>query len=81
LAGAVLLPCASSLRSATALARKLSDQLQAAEDRNRQLQAEVERCEDHALRAEEWLLRVYKEIEDKFFPRQDTASPQNNARG
>ena len=58
-----------------------SSLLQAAEDRNRRLQAEVERCEDHALRAEEWLLRVYKEIEDKFFPRQDTASPQNNARG
>jgi hypothetical protein len=65
---------------AMGVARKLSDQLQAAEDRIRGLQAEVERCQDHASRAEEWLLRVYREIEDQFLPRQDTASFQNNAR-
>ncbi len=52
---------------AAGIAQKLSGQLQAAEDRAAQLEAEVQAYQDRAFRAEKWLLRVYKEIEDQFF--------------
>jgi hypothetical protein len=48
------------------MAHKLSIQLRAAEDRNRDLQAERDQLQDHAERAEEWLRRVYHEIEEKL---------------
>jgi hypothetical protein len=48
------------------MAHKLSGQLRAAEDRAKQLEAELRQYQDRAFRAEKWLLRVYKEIEDKF---------------
>jgi hypothetical protein len=48
------------------MAHKLSIQLRAAEDRNRDLQAERDQFQDHAERAEEWLRRVYHEIEEKL---------------
>lgn len=48
------------------LAHKLSLQLREAEDRAAQLQAQVEHFQDRALRAESWLVRIYKEIEDKL---------------
>jgi hypothetical protein len=51
---------------ATGVAQKLSAKLKAAEDRATQLEVEVQHYEDRAFRAEKWLLRVYKEIEDKF---------------
>ena len=47
--------------------QKLSGQVQTVEDRAKQLEAEVRYHQDRADRAEEWLLRVYKEIEDRFF--------------
>jgi hypothetical protein len=31
------------------------------------LEADVRHYQDRAMRAEKWLLRVYKEIEEKFF--------------
>ncbi len=34
---------------------------------NSLLEAEVQAYQDRAFRAEKWLLRVYKEIEDQFF--------------
>ena len=49
------------------VAHKVSGQLRAAEDRAKQLEAELRHYQDRAFRAEKWLLRVYKEIEDKFF--------------
>jgi hypothetical protein len=56
------------------MANKLSGQLRAAEDRAsaaedraKLLETDLRLYQDRALRAEEWLLRVYKEIEDKFF--------------
>jgi hypothetical protein len=48
------------------LAHKLSLQLREAEDRAVQLQAQVDHFQDRALRAEGWMVRIYKEIEDKF---------------
>ena len=47
-------------------ARNLSLQLHAAEGRIDQLQAELERCQDRAARAEKWLTRIYQEIEEKL---------------
>jgi hypothetical protein len=48
------------------LAHKLSIQLREAEDRANQLQSQVEQLQDRALKAENWMLRIYKEIEDRF---------------
>jgi hypothetical protein len=46
------------------MAQKLSHQLRAAEDRIAELEAEVGMYQDKADRAEQWLHRVYTEIED-----------------
>ena len=51
---------------AMAMAHKLSLQLRAAEDRISELQAEIKRLEDRAIRAEQWLETIKKEIEDKL---------------
>jgi hypothetical protein len=52
------------------MAQKLSHQLRAAEDRIAELEAEVGIYQDKAERAEQWLHKVYTEIEDRFL-RQD----------
>src|SRR5262245_7695761 len=51
---------------AMSLAHKLSMQLRAAEDRIRHLQAERDQLQDRAERAEQWLGRIYHEIEEKL---------------
>jgi hypothetical protein len=59
------------------LAHKLSLQLREAEDRAQQLQAQVEHFQDRALRAESWMVRIFKEIEEKFLaqkPHQEQAA-------
>jgi hypothetical protein len=61
------------------VAHKLSGQLRAAEDRAKQLEAEVRHYQDRAFRAEKWLLRVYKEIEDKFFSQNSAPNPGQTA--
>jgi hypothetical protein len=48
------------------MAQKLSHQLRAAEQRITDLEAEVERHRNRAERAEQWLHKVYSEIEDRF---------------
>jgi hypothetical protein len=52
------------------MAQKLSHQLRAAEDRIAELEAEVGIYQEKADRAEQWLHKVYTEIEDRFL-RQD----------
>ncbi len=59
---------------------KLSDQLRAAEDRIRQLEANVRHHQDRADRAEKWLYQISVEIEQKFFGRDDNRSLQNQRR-
>jgi len=54
---------------AMSLAHKLSMELRAAEDRTHQLRAEVELWRNRAIRAEEWLRTIQKEIEDKLIVR------------
>ena len=51
------------------MAQKLSHQLCAAEQRITDLEAEVETRRDRAERAEQWLHKVYTEIEDRFVRR------------
>ena len=53
-------------RHALEMAQKLSHQLRAAEDRIAELEAEVDTYREKADRAEQWLHRVYTEIEDRF---------------
>src|ERR1700733_5588346 len=53
-------------RHALDMAQKLSHQLRAAEDRVAELEAEVELYRDKADRAEQWLHKVYTEIEERF---------------
>jgi hypothetical protein len=63
-------------RNAVELAQGLSHQLRAAEGRIAELEAQAAAYHQQAERAEQWLQRVYTEIEDRFF-RQD----QNARRG
>jgi hypothetical protein len=51
-------------------AQRLSHQLRAAENRVGELEAEVAAYRERADRAEQWLHRVYSEIEERFL-RQD----------
>jgi hypothetical protein len=48
------------------LGHQLSLKLRAAEDRIRHLQAERDQFQDRAERAEEWLRRIYHEVEEKL---------------
>ena len=74
-------------RHALHTAQKLSDQLRAAEDRVGELEAQVTAYQQRADRAEQWLHRVYTEIEERFLqqreaPRAMSGAPQRpqNAR-
>jgi hypothetical protein len=53
------------------LAHKLSFQLRAAEERARDLEAEAAHFRDRAARAEAWLMRIHKEVEQTFFQRKE----------
>jgi hypothetical protein len=53
-------------RHAIDMAQKLSHQLRAAEDRIAELEAAVATYQERADRAEEWLHKVYSEIENRF---------------
>lgn len=54
-------------RHALDAAHNLSLQLQAAEDRIKDLEADVRYHQDRADRAEKWLYQISLEIEEKFF--------------
>ena len=53
------------------MAQRLSHQLRAAENRIAELVAEVSIYQEKADRAEQWLHRVYTEIEDRFLRQDD----------
>jgi outer membrane PBP1 activator LpoA protein len=68
-------------QQALEMAQKLSHQLRAAENRIAELEAEVGIYQDKADRAEQWLHKVYTEIEDRFLRQDDgrrgvTGAPQ-----
>src|SRR5215831_14085252 len=58
-------------RHSLEMAQKLSDQLRGAEDRIAELEAELDSYREKADRAEQWLHRVYTEIEDRFLRQSD----------
>jgi hypothetical protein len=66
-------------RHALETAQKLSHQLRAAEDRMAELEAEVTAYQERANRAEQWLYRVYTEIEDRFLQQSDGRGAMNGA--
>jgi len=53
------------------LAHKLSSQLQAAEERASDLEAEAAHFRNRAVRAEEWLQHIHNEVEQAFFQKKD----------
>jgi hypothetical protein len=59
--------CGHALR----VAHGLSLQLRAAEDQIKALEAQLHACQDRALRAENWLQRISREIETKFIEPSD----------
>jgi hypothetical protein len=59
-------------RQALEMAQKISLRLRAAEARVAELEAEVDRYREKADRAEQWLHRVYTEIEERFLRQSDT---------
>jgi hypothetical protein len=66
------------------MAQKLSHQLRAAEARIAELEAEGQTYQERAERAEQWLHRVYSEIEDRFLKQGNrreavTGAPRRNA--
>ena len=69
-------------RHALETAQKLSHQLRVAEDRIAELEAEVTAHRDQAERSEQWLHRVYTEIEDRFLRQNDNlnGAPQRSQR-
>ena len=58
-------------RHALGIAQKFSDQLREAEARIAELETEVTTYRERAERAEQWLHRVYTEIEDRFLQLND----------
>jgi hypothetical protein len=60
-----------SSRRALDTAQKLSQQLREAEDGIAELEAAVTAHSDRAERAEQWLHRIYTEIEDRFLRQED----------
>ena len=64
-------------------AHKISIQMRAAEDRIKELEVDLRRCQDRALRAEEraqraesWLVQIYKDIENRFFDSKSAPSQE-----
>jgi hypothetical protein len=68
-------------RHAIETAQRLSHQLRAAEDRIAELEAELTARQERADRAEQWLHRVYTEIEDRFLRQDDRRRSMQRAVG
>jgi predicted ribosome quality control (RQC) complex YloA/Tae2 family protein len=70
-------------RHAIDTAQKLSHELHAAEDRIAELESEIASYRARAERAEQWLHRVYAEIEERFLRQHDDrrGSPRRSQRG
>ena len=69
-------------RQALETAQKLSHQLRASENRVAELEAQAAAYQERAERAEQWLHRVYTEIEDRFLRQNDNlnGAPQRSQR-
>ena len=65
-----------NMERAVSMAHKLSIQLRAAEDRIAQLQGEVERVQNHANRAEQWLEKIKQAIEVNLIASMEANRPE-----
>jgi hypothetical protein len=63
-------------QQAVEMSRKLSAQLRGAQDRIRELEAQVLHHQDRADRAERWLYQISVDVEQKFFGRDDSRASQ-----
>ena len=63
------------------LAHRLSFQMRAAEERTRELEAEATHFRERATRAEDWLARIHKEVEQTFFHKDGTANRSRGGNG
>ena len=70
----------SNSRRALETAQKLSSQLRASEDRIAELEAEVQNYREKSERAEEWLNRIYREIEDRLISEPEEKRRQTSPR-
>jgi len=59
------------------LAHKLSSQIQLAEERGSELEAEAAHFRNRAVRAEEWLQHIHNEVEQAFFQKKDRFRPRS----
>ena len=66
-------------RHALDMAQQLSDQLRAAEDRVAELEAELTASQERCDRAEQWLHRIYGEIEERFLQQDDSRRPMSGS--
>jgi predicted nucleic acid-binding Zn-ribbon protein len=62
------------------LAQKLSAELRAAEDRIAQLETDVRYYQERTDRAEQWLHKIFTEIEERFFRQQQQQQQDPRAR-
>jgi hypothetical protein len=67
-------------KHALSVAQKLAVQLRSAEDRIRDLEADVRHYQERADRAEKWLYKISFEIEERFFSSTDNRAPQTSGR-
>ena len=67
-------------RHALETAQKLSSQLEAAKDRIAQLESEVRHYREKAERAEEWLLKISAEIENRLIREPEEKRRQTSRR-
>jgi hypothetical protein len=61
------------------MAQKLSDQLRAAEAQVAELEAELSASRERADHAEQWLHRIYSEIEERFLQQSASRRPTSGA--
>jgi chromosome segregation ATPase len=69
----------AQIRTAADLAKELSMELRAAEDRTQQMAREVEHWQERAARAEQWLRTIQQEIEEKLLTRRSTSGAEGVA--
>lgn len=73
---------AENCQHAVDVAHKLSLKLRAAEDRIRGLEGEIAHYQERTARAEQWLLRISREIEQRFLePKADRSRPPPRRQG
>src|ERR1700727_3069731 len=66
-------------RHALGMAQEISNQLRASEAQVAELEAELNASRERADRAEQWLHRIYGEIEERFLQQSDSRRPMSGS--